>query len=96
MYLRLLAESLRRQTRFRRQVADDRVDRAAAEVQAGVERAFDQGVAFVRAAVVAGVNGAFVQEQRELPGSELDGGSAGFAEAIELDRPGPRGAGFRG
>ena len=61
-----------------------------------VERAFDEGIAFMRAAVVAGVDGAVVEKQGELLRAELDRGAARRAQAIELDRPGPGRFGFGG
>ena len=56
----------------------------------GVERAFDQGIAFVRAAVVAGVHGAVVEEQGELLGAELDRGPAAKRAGARARSPGSR------
>ena len=61
----------------------------AGEHAAGVEVALDQRIALVRAAVVAGVDRAVVEEERELLRAELDGRPTGAAQALELDRPGP-------
>jgi hypothetical protein len=57
----------------------------------GVEHAFHQGIALVRTAVVAGMDLALMEEQRDMLALEFHGDRPRGLQPIEFDRADPSG-----